>query len=97
MGQLKQDEWGVAELHGTDLSDDQVWEVCRFMGSLRIPGLVQATDTEAVSVKDIENHRLNQAARFTKTPSPGRRPAAKATTSQRGTSDTSRQTPTRVG
>lgn len=56
--------WDVAELHGVDLSDDQVWEVCRFMRAQRLPALVQATDTTAATLKEIETHRLTQAARL---------------------------------
>src|SRR4051812_16761368 len=62
----KQSEWSVPELHGTKLTDDQVWEVCRFMRACRLPALVQATDTFAVTSKDIEAHRLEQAVRLHK-------------------------------
>lgn len=60
----KQGEWGVVELHGSELSDDQVWEVCRFLRALGLPAVVQATDTLAVTLKDIEQHRLTQAVRL---------------------------------
>lgn len=56
-------EWGMDELHATSLSDDQLWQVCRFMRSERLPGLVQATDTNAMTRKTIAEHRLAQAVR----------------------------------
>lgn len=60
----KRDEWGVEEFHATELTDDQVWEVCRAMRTRGIPALVQATDTNVASLKDIEQHRLTQAVRL---------------------------------
>jgi hypothetical protein len=60
----KRGEWDVRELHGTELSDEQVFEVCRFMRAAGIAALVQATDTHAVSRRDIEHHRLTQAVRL---------------------------------
>jgi hypothetical protein len=60
----KRDEWDVEEFHAFELTDDQVWEICREMRTRGIPALVQATDTNAVSVKDIEAHRLTQAVRL---------------------------------
>jgi hypothetical protein len=60
----KRAEWGVDELPGTELTDDQVWDVCRFMREQALSGLVQATDTNAVTRKDIEHHRLKQAVRL---------------------------------
>lgn len=58
------DEWDIEEFHATELIDDQVWEVCRAMRTRGIPALVQATDTNAASLKDIEQHRLTQAVRL---------------------------------
>jgi Protein of unknown function (DUF3800) len=60
----KQSEWGVSEFHATELTDDQIWEICRLVRAEGIPGLVQATDTNAVSLKDIEQHRLTQAVKL---------------------------------
>src|SRR5271169_1714920 len=56
--------WGVPELHGTELTDEQVWEICRFIRAQPLPALVQATDTTAVSLRDIEVHRHAQAAQL---------------------------------
>jgi hypothetical protein len=59
----KRREWNVGELHAADLDDDQIFEVCRFVRSQRLPLLVQATDTNAVNKQTIAAQRLNQAVR----------------------------------
>jgi len=56
--------WGLAELHARDLDDDQLWDVCKFIRAQQLPALVQATDTTAVTLKDIETHRIAQAAQL---------------------------------
>lgn len=59
----KRREWNVDELHAAVLDDDQTFEVCRFIRTQRLPLLVQATDTNAVSKQTIAAQRLNQAVR----------------------------------
>ena len=59
----QQDAWGVTELHASELDRGQILEVCRFIRSQRLPALVQATDTNAMTRKIIGAHRLAQAVR----------------------------------
>ena len=56
--------WGVEELHATELDDARVFDVCRFIRAERLPLLAQATDTNGLSQRIIERHRLDQAARI---------------------------------
>jgi len=62
----KKEQWGVAELHATELTDEQIFEVCRFIRMQQLPGLVLVTDTNAITRKSIEAHRIDQAARIHK-------------------------------
>jgi hypothetical protein len=62
----KKAEWGLDELHAVELNDDQLWEICRFIRSTRLALLAQVTDTNAMTQKIIESHRLDQAARIQK-------------------------------
>jgi len=60
----KRREWSVEEIHGSDLTDDQLWEVCRFIrGAERLPLLVLATDTDVMTPESISAHRIAQAVR----------------------------------
>ncbi|MFN2593699.1 MAG: hypothetical protein ABR579_02280 [Actinomycetota bacterium] len=60
----KRDEWGVEELKGRELTDDQLWETCRYIRASGICALVQGTDNNAVKKKNIEQHRSIQAPRL---------------------------------
>lgn len=60
----RKDAWSVDELHGVNLDDDRLQEICRFIRDEQLPLLAQATDTNALSRKAIERHRLDQAVRF---------------------------------
>src|SRR4051812_20999240 len=60
----KKAEWDVDELHAVKLTDGQVWGICRFVRAQRLPLLVQATDTLAITRETIAEHRLNQAVRI---------------------------------
>jgi hypothetical protein len=62
----KKEKWGVPELHANDLTDEQILEICLFIHDERLPGLVLVTDTNGVTRKSIETHRLDQTARIHK-------------------------------
>jgi len=62
----KKQEWEVPELHANDLTDEQILEICRFVHDAPMPGLVLVTDTNGVTRKSIETHRIDQAARIHK-------------------------------
>jgi hypothetical protein len=56
-------EWAVDELHATSLTDNQIFEICRFIRAQQLPLLVQATDTNGITRETIAAHRLDQAVR----------------------------------
>jgi hypothetical protein len=61
---MKLHELHAPELHASELTDDQCWEICRFIRTERLPLLVQATDTNAITRETIATHRLDQAVRI---------------------------------
>ena len=58
----RQAEWGVKELHATDLSPDQLVQVCRFIERSACQLLNGVTDSIMTTVDDIAEFRLGQAA-----------------------------------
>ena len=55
-------EWGVDELHATELEPAQRLEIAQFIGSSDCQLLVHATDTIMISKGNLEEFRLAQAA-----------------------------------
>lgn len=54
--------WGVVELHAVALSGAQLLEIAQFIGSSELSALASVTDTELITLSEIEQHRLDQAA-----------------------------------
>jgi uncharacterized protein DUF3800 len=54
--------WSVEELHASELGDEQLVEVAEFIASSRLSLLASVTDTELVTMRDIQQYRLDQAA-----------------------------------
>jgi hypothetical protein len=54
-------ELGVDELHGAELPDEQLIEVCRFLGNGPLQLVGQATDTQVITDEQISVHREEQA------------------------------------
>jgi hypothetical protein len=54
--------WKVDELHATSLSGPQLVEIAGFIRRTRVSLLACVTDTALISIRDIERHRLDQAA-----------------------------------
>lgn len=53
---------GVDELHGAELPDEQLIDVCRFLGNGPLQLVGQATDTQVITAEQISVHREEQAA-----------------------------------
>jgi hypothetical protein len=53
---------GVDELHAAELSDDQLIEICRFLGNGALQLVGQTTDTQVMTGEQISAHRREQAA-----------------------------------
>lgn len=52
----------INELHATDLDEREIVGIAEFIAGSRLSLLASVTDTELVTVADIERHRLDQAA-----------------------------------
>jgi hypothetical protein len=83
-------ELGVPELHAAELADEQLVEICRFVGAGPLSLVGQVTDTTVMTGEQISAHRKEQAALLAdnleqyKQPTasgPGRRPGISGTSS----------------
>lgn len=54
--------WSVEELHAVELTGAQLAEIAEFVTGSELSGLAQVTDSELITLADIERHRLDQAA-----------------------------------
>src|SRR4051794_29196426 len=52
---------GVDELHATELPDEELVEICRFITAGPISLVAQVTDTEVMNQEAITEHRIEQA------------------------------------
>jgi hypothetical protein len=55
---------GVEELHATDLPEERLVEICAYISESPIQLVGQATDTAAMTDRQITDFRLSQAAQF---------------------------------
>jgi hypothetical protein len=55
-------ELGVPELHAAELADEQLVEICRFVGAGPLSLVGQVTDTTVMTGEQISAHRKEQAA-----------------------------------
>lgn len=60
----KKRELGVSELHATELPDEQLIEICSYIGKGPLSLVGQVTDTTAMTDEQISEHRRAQAAQL---------------------------------
>jgi hypothetical protein len=58
------DELGVEEVHAAELPAGRLVDICRFIGASPFSLVGQATDTQAMTDRQITEHRLAQAAQL---------------------------------